>query len=100
MSSSIRIRNVIGTILRTVAVTAAFAAVVGVMPLRAVFADDDRRGQIHHPDRGRRGNQDSGRREPPRTSRYHRYPVYAPPPAYYPQDESPGIRFIFPIEIR
>ncbi len=48
----------------------------------------------HGDDRGRRGEEHS-RRAPPR----HRYPVYVPAPAYYPQQESPGINLVFPIVI-
>jgi hypothetical protein len=95
-------RYITGSALKRVAVAVAFAAIVSSLPLRVAFADDnDRRGQDQHQDRGRYDNQDHGRRgPPPRASRYHRYPVYAPPPVYYPRDDSPGIRLVFPINIR
>jgi len=73
-----------------IALAVAVAAVVSILPLSQALADND----------GRHGNDSRGRRgPPPRMSRYHHYPVYAPPPVYYPRDDSPGIRLIFPIDI-
>ena len=92
-----------GSALRRVAAVAAFA-LVAALPLRLAHADnddrrDDRRSQYQHEDRGRRDNQARYRHEPPRYERYRRYPVYAPPPVYYPRYESPGIRLVFPFDI-
>jgi hypothetical protein len=38
--------------------------------------------------------------EQERREHHHRYPVYAPPPAYYPRQASPGISLFFPLEFR
>jgi hypothetical protein len=78
---------------RKAAAVIAFAAVLGALPLRAAFADDDhRRDDREHQNRGHH-HEEAGRR-------HYRYPVYAPPPIYRPRYESPGIRLVFPIEIR
>jgi hypothetical protein len=75
-------------------VAVVFAAVLGVLPLKTAFADnDDRRDNRQYQNQGRHENQ-SRRRQ------YHRYPVYVPRPVYRPRYESPGIRLIIPIEIR
>jgi len=83
-----------GRIRRSAVVAIVFAAVLGVLPLKSAFADDDdRRGNRQYQNQGRHQNQ--GRRR-----QYHRYPVYVPRPIYRPRYESPGIRLIIPIEIR
>lgn len=94
-----------------IAVVFAFATAVGALPMRSAFADqndrhDDRQAQ--HQDRqaqhephfeGDRYNRSERGSEHER-SHQHRYPVYAPPPAYYPRHPSPGIALFFPFEIR
>ena len=46
--------------------------------------------------RDRRGEQQQRQHRPMR----HRYPVYVPPPIYYPHYESPGIRIVIPFDLR
>jgi hypothetical protein len=41
-------------------------------------------------------NQYENQRRPMR----HRYPVYVPPPIYYPHYESPGINIVIPFDLR
>jgi hypothetical protein len=73
-----------------IAAALVFATAVTALPVRAVVADQDRRD-----DRGyERGRGHERGRE------HHRYRVYAPPPVYYPEVVSPGIRLVIPIEIR
>jgi len=86
--------KVAGRVRRSAVVAVVFAAVLGVLPLKTAFADnDDRRGNRQYQNQGRHENQ--GRRR-----QYRRYPVYVPRPIYRPRYESPGIRLIIPIEIR
>jgi len=105
MKNSIFEANATATATRRIAVVLAFA-VMASLPLRVAHAGgDDRRGQSEQQDRGqqqdrgRHGEEGRARREPPRSARYRRYPVYAPPPVYYPRYESPGIRLVFPFDI-
>jgi len=82
-----------------VAALLAFGTVAATLPAQQAAADDRGYGDRGDGDRdhGDRGH-DRGRH----SGRWHerRYPVYAPPPVYYPLDESPGIRFVFPFEFR
>jgi len=88
-----------------IAVVFAFATAVGALPMRSAFADqnerhDDRQAQQHERHfEGDRYNRNERGSEHER-SYQHRYPVYVPPPAYYPRHPSPGITLFFPLEIR
>jgi len=71
-----------------VAVALATALAISVLPTHPAFAGD--RGGDSRGDHGRRSEHRHG----------HRYPVYAPPTVYYPQQASRGISLVFPIQIR
>ncbi len=87
-------RTLVGAQVLGVVMTAA----LGLAPVQQAVADDhrgDERGDDRRQhDRGR-GHQEhwQSRREP-------RYPVYIPPPVYYPRHESPGVTLVFPFELR
>jgi hypothetical protein len=53
----------------------------------------DRRGE-------ERQRQHQYRYENQRRPMRHRYPVYVPPPIYYPHYESPGISIVIPFDLR
>ena len=82
-------------------------AAVCALPMRPAIAQDrdghDRQVQSDREHRDDRYNQhdrrDQDQRRTPRY-RYHQYPVYVPPPVYYPRHASPGITLFFPLEIR
>jgi len=60
------------------------------VPVYSAIADEHGdRGRDHGRDHDRRGDHWRG----------HRYPVYAPPPVYYPQPYSPGVSLVFPVII-
>ncbi len=64
------------------------ACVAGLLVPAVSSADEGRRD--------RRGEQQQRQHRPMR----HRYPVYVPPPIYYPHYESPGIRIVIPFDLR
>lgn len=76
----------------------ALVGLLSLSPWASVQADHDQHSGHH-------GNTADSRRDHNRghdreRHAYHRYPVYAPPPVYYPRHESPGISLFFPFEIR
>ena len=93
--------------IRRIAFTLALATAIGALPMRPAIAQDrdghDRQVQSDREHRDDRYNQhdrrDQDQRRAPRY-RYHQYPVYVPPPVYYPRHASPGITLFFPFEIR
>ena len=104
MRSSTRRPTFAGYSVRKIAVVFAFATAVGALPMRSAFADqnerhDDRQAQHERHYEGDRRNRSERGFEHER-SYQHRYPVYVPPPAYYPRHPSPGITLFFPLEIR
>ena len=83
------------------------AAAVCALPMRPAIAQDrdghDRQVQSDREHRDDRYNQHDRRYQDQRRApryRYHQYPVYVPPPVYYPRHASPGITLFFPLEIR
>jgi hypothetical protein len=93
MRTSTTLPTTTGVTLRRIALAAALAVVIGAIPMKPAFADNDRNDRDRHGDRRDRDRgHDRGRG-------HYRYHVYAPPPVYYPREESPGIRLFFPIEI-
>jgi hypothetical protein len=106
--ASPRIRS--GTRSRTgrIAVLLALATLATGLPVRAAFADHDDENRGNYQGNGQGHGNGNGHRNS--RGRYHRghsyavrpgygYPVYAPPPVYYPPVVSPGITLFFPIEI-
>ena len=93
--------------IRRIAFAFALATTVCALPMRPAIAQDrdghDRQVQSDREHRDDRYNQhdrrDQDQRRAPRY-RYHQYPVYVPPPVYYPRHASPGIALFFPFEIR
>ena len=87
-----------------IAVVLAFATVASVLPSQRAMADDRGYGDRGYGDHGYgdHGRGDRGHDRGRHSGRWHerRYPVYVPPPVYYPRDESPGISIVFPFEIR
>jgi hypothetical protein len=84
--------DLVGSVLKKAALAAALAVVLFALPLKAVFADEDRDGRNRqHHNEGRRDNE---------ARRHRRYPVYVPAPVYRPRYDSPGIRLVIPIDIR
>jgi hypothetical protein len=81
-----------GASIGRIAIAMLLATVIGGLPVKAAYADGAGRDDRARNDREHRDDH----RPPPR---HHRYPVYVPPAAYYPQQESPGIRLVFPIVI-
>ena len=85
----------------------ALATAVCALPMQPAIAQDrdghDRQVQSDREHRDDRYNQhDRGYQDQRRAPRYHyhQYPVYVPPPVYYPRHASPGISLFFPVEIR
>jgi hypothetical protein len=74
----------------------AVVSVLGGMAITPALADND----------GRQVRRDNGRHHGDRDRRVYRHPynyaqpVYAPPPVYYAPQQSPGISFFFPLDIR
>jgi hypothetical protein len=83
---------------RTVTMVLCAAALFAGSALAPAFADDDH-GHDNRGDHGSRGHDRDHDRDR-HSDRYQRYPVYAPPPAYYRREPSPGISLVFPFEIR
>jgi hypothetical protein len=94
-------RALAGSTVARIAAALMFATVLIALPLRAAFADEDRRDDRgYERGRGHQRSHERGReRDRERDREYYRYRVYAPPPVYYRHEESPGIRLFFPIEI-
>jgi hypothetical protein len=102
-----------GIRIRRIAFALALATAVCALPMRPAIGQDrdghDRHAQSdreHRDDRyDQRDRYDQhdrryqDQRRAPRY-RYHEYPVYVPPPVYYPRHASPGITLLFPFEIR
>jgi hypothetical protein len=96
-----------GICFRRIALALALATAVCALPMRPAIAQDrdghDRQVQSDREHRDDRYNhhdrRDQDERRAPRY-RYHQYPVYVPPPVYYPRHASPGISLVFPFEIR
>jgi hypothetical protein len=96
-----------GIRIRRIAFALALATAVGALPMRPVIGQDrdghDRHMQSDREHRDDRYNQHDDRYQDQRRApryRYHQYPVYVPPPVYYPRHASPGITLFFPFEIR
>ena len=97
-------RTLAGSTVATIAAALVFATAVIALPMRAV-ADQERRDDRGYEERRNDRGYEPGRgherrRGHERGREYRRYRVYAPPPVYYPEVVSPGIRLVFPIEIR
>jgi len=94
-----------GSTVATIAAVLGFATAVIALPMRAAVADQERRDDRGYEERRNDRGYEPGRgherrRGHERGREYRRYRVYAPPPVYYPEVVSPGIRLVFPIEIR
>jgi hypothetical protein len=48
----------------------------------------------------RRRDRDVHEKARPHRPMRHRYPVYIPPPIYYPHYETPGITIVIPLDLR
>lgn len=108
-TSTRQARNFRPTI-RKVVMALALVSVMGSMPMTPALSKegDDRRG---HADKGWHKGESRGNRDEWRDSRpeyrpvyaapyYYTRPVYVPPPVYYPPQQSPGISFFFPLDLR
>jgi len=112
-TSTNQARNLRPTISKIV-MALAVASMMGGMAITPALAKDngDRKGHqdqgLHKgQSKGDRGQRDEYRREPqpvyrPVYAHPYRYsePVYAPPPVYYEPQQSLGISFFFPLDIR
>ena len=88
----------------------AVVSAIGGMALAPAYADNDNRGG--HRDNGKHKGDYRGERgreyqpvyrpvyRPVYQQPYYTQPVYAPPPVYYAPQQSPGISFFFPLDIR
>ena len=95
-----------GIRIRRTAFALALATAVCALPMRPAIAQDrnghDRQVQSDREHRDDRYNQHDRRYQDQRRApryHYHQYPVYVPPPVYYPRHASPGITLFFPFEI-
>jgi len=104
-TSTTQARNIRPIIGRIVTAFVVASVMMGGMAITPALGDNDDRQW--HRDNGRHNGEwrgDRDRREYRAEYRhpyyYYSQPVYAPPPVYYAPQQSPGISFFFPIEIR
>lgn len=99
-TSTAKARNIGAKVGKITMAAAVVAAIVGLGMTPAFGGEHDDRGADAH-DRGHSADRGRQYYRPQRHYPYHyAQPVYAPPPAYYPAQPSPGITLFFPLEIR
>jgi hypothetical protein len=75
---------------------------MGGLSIAPAFGDNDRGNNGAHKGQSQRNWQGDRREYRPNYQRpyYYSQPVYAPAPAYYYPQQSPGISFFFPLDLR
>ena len=99
----------IGPAISKIVTTLAVAAALSAMVMTPAFADNDHREnhqrQVHRDNGRHNGEWRNNRRGYPQSyyysqPNYYAPPVYVPPPVYYAPQQSPGISFFIPLNIR